>query len=894
MKTLHQVFVFGFVLIHISSMAQTPAWTQFPNSPAGTARNDDIYFTDQSNGWSARGTDGVYRTTNSGQNWTKAIANLSPVAHFRCIGFASPTRGWAGNLGPGSYDGAVNDTNMLYETFDGGVNWSVVQAINDSGMKGFCAIHVMDSQHIYGAGRVRGPADFAKSENGGATWWVTNLTAAGVMGGLMDVYFKDANNGFVVGMDTNAYNSCVSPYYHGAIARTTNGGLTWDVVANTTVNCSYFWKMSWPSSNIGYVSLQQNAAYSTVIYYKTTDGGATWVSNGIPLSVIGSPASFFLQGIGFINDNEGWMGGTTVLNPPYSFIHTTNGGATWTSEGYNSTRKINRIRFASPALGYMSGETLHVYHVPLAMNLSPSNQTAFIGAIVTFNASAYGTAPLLYQWRHSNTNLPGANDNSLSLTNVQSPQAGNYDLVVSDFSGSITSAVAALNLVGVPVAPAITAQPQNQFINPGSNATFNVVATGTAPLVYQWSFNGGNISAATNTSYTRTNAQPVDAGNYTVRVTNSAGSVTSGVATLSFSFADDFDNYASPVTVTNIGTTNGYKIFFNAAFGGLDFKAVFGYDYGAVAYPTSIVSAPNSIGGSKKGLFLTVNKDATADVAAVNLYPTNQFALGNYSLKFDVWMNWANGAASTETALFGINHSGDVTNRIGLATSDGLLFSMNAEGGSTASSTSMRDYSVFRGGGNSAIPVLMLTTTTFGPTPLLGLQFDNTNSGFNNLFAAKTITGWATNAGVGTPGLRWVQVELRQVNNLITWLLNGTAVAQYTNTFAYTNGSILIGYNDNFSSIGDANSFAIFDNIRVEPITVTPVTVLTPQIVGSNFNFSFATTPYESYTVQTSTNLIAPVWLAYTNIVGNGGTLNIAIPLTPGNSTARYYRVSRP
>ena len=56
-------------------MAQTPAWTQFPNSPAGTSRNDDIYFSDLTNGWSARGTDGVYRTSNAGQSWTKVFTN---------------------------------------------------------------------------------------------------------------------------------------------------------------------------------------------------------------------------------------------------------------------------------------------------------------------------------------------------------------------------------------------------------------------------------------------------------------------------------------------------------------------------------------------------------------------------------------------------------------------------------------------------------------------------------------------------------------------------------------------------------------------------------------------------------------------------------------------------
>src|ERR1017187_7419836 len=243
-------FILIFLLAGVVARSQTPMWTQFPNSPVGGGnfRNDDISFTDLTNGWSARGTDGIYHTTNCGQSWFSITPHIvTNVAHFRSIGFASPTRGWAGNLGPGSYDGNVTDTNMLYETFDGGNTWNIVQVINNSGMKGFCAMHIPDAQHIYGVGRVRGPAYFVKSEDGGSTWFTTNLTAAGVMGGLMDVYFMNTNLGFTVGMDTNSF---FSPPYFGSIARTTNGGLNWHVVASVKVTNSYFWKMSWPSTTL--------------------------------------------------------------------------------------------------------------------------------------------------------------------------------------------------------------------------------------------------------------------------------------------------------------------------------------------------------------------------------------------------------------------------------------------------------------------------------------------------------------------------------------------------------------------------------------------------------------------------------------------------------------------
>ncbi len=201
------------------------------------------------------------------------------------------------------------------------------------------------------------------------------------------------------------------------------------------------------------------------------------------------------------------------------------------------------------------------------------------------------------------------------------------------------------------------------------------------------------------------------------------------------------------------------------------------------------------------GLFMTVNKDGNGAAAAVNLYPTNVFAAGNFALKFDVWLNWLDHGSATEHALFGINHSGNVTNRVARATSDGLFFAMDGDGNSASGNVSVRDYSVFRGSGSGVAPILMLPgNTVFGPTPPLGLQFDSADAGFINLFPNKMIDGYPSTAG--TPGLGWVSVEVRQENNLITWLLNDVAVAQYTNIFDYTSGAVLIGYNDTFDSIG--------------------------------------------------------------------------------------------
>ena len=77
-----------------------------------------------------------------------------------------------------------------------------------------------------------------------------------------------------------------------------------------------------------------------------------------------------------------------------------------------------------------------------------------------------------------------------------------FAVVVSNPAGSIESAAAQLTVTATPLAPTITAQPADQTLTAGQSATFNVTASGTAPLSYQWQKNGGAIAGANAASYT--------------------------------------------------------------------------------------------------------------------------------------------------------------------------------------------------------------------------------------------------------------------------------------------------------------------------------------------------------------------------------------------------------
>ena len=98
---------------------------------------------------------------------------------------------------------------------------------------------------------------------------------------------------------------------------------------------------------------------------------------------------------------------------------------------------------------------------------------------------------------------------------------------------SANNTVTIVTTVDVP--PAITAQPNSQTALVGTNVTFQVAATGTAPLGYQWTFNDTPLTGASADTLLLAAVQPAQAGSYAVVITNTAGSVTSSAASLTVS-----------------------------------------------------------------------------------------------------------------------------------------------------------------------------------------------------------------------------------------------------------------------------------------------------------------------------------------------------------------------
>lgn len=159
-----------------------------------------------------------------------------------------------------------------------------------------------------------------------------------------------------------------------------------------------------------------------------------------------------------------------------------------------------------------------------AITTQPQSQTMLSGGNCIFSVMSIGITPFSYQWRYNEINIVGATNASLSLTNVQAANSGNYDVVVTNSSGSITSTIATLTVL---VPPTITIQPASQILNAGQDTSFSVTATGTSPLSYQWRKDGTNLTGATGATFNLAGVQTNQAGTYTVVVSNAAGSATS-------------------------------------------------------------------------------------------------------------------------------------------------------------------------------------------------------------------------------------------------------------------------------------------------------------------------------------------------------------------------------
>jgi hypothetical protein len=347
-------------------------------------------------------------------------------------------------------------------------------------------------------------------------------------------------------------------------------------------------------------------------------------------------------------------------------------------------------------------------------------------------------------------------------------------------------------------------------------------------------------------------------------------------------FSDNFETDTSAQWQVRFAANNDIQDFFP------DPTSIV-YDYSQ----DSIPPAPNS-GGTTKGLRITVNKNegSSFGAAGVNFYPIGRSFSNDYALRFNMYLIEST-ASTTEFATFGINHSGTRTNWFrnssGNVTTapvdiDGLWYAIVAD------ASLLGDYTLYTGTGPASGPSAL--TNRFA-------------TAFQQVFKAPPFSpGDSASGSMGgspanlptTTTPQWVDVEVNQISNIVTLMINRTVILQRTNSTPFGSGDIMLGYTDPYDSVGNTGA-VFYDNVRVVNLGAVLVrpSITAIQIVAGNVQIDFtgaASDAASAFALQGSGNVAT----GYANESGAGLT-----QLSPGSFRAtvapsgpiRFYRISR-
>ncbi|MEP7342259.1 MAG: YCF48-related protein [Acidobacteriota bacterium] len=327
----------------------TPALQWRPtNAPVASSRTDDIWFIDPATGWAVNSNGQILMTTDGGNSWTEQFR--ANGTYLRCVGFASRLKGWVGTL---------TEPRRMFQTRDGGLTWEQVTNLPAVAPAAICGLSVVNESVIYASGTnyPNKAARMMKSVDGGETWSGWEMGEHATL--LVDTYFTSPDRGWVVGGKASVANPTrndVKP----VVLFTEDGGRTWvNRVANLEAQLplgEWGWKIFFLNQSVGYVSLENFRAGAIL---KTTDGGETWTRK----VVNDQQGNANLEGIGFVDENHGWVGGWGSANFQGGFSsETLDGGDNW-RDANEIGRFINRFRFfGNPVtVGYASGRTVFKY-----------------------------------------------------------------------------------------------------------------------------------------------------------------------------------------------------------------------------------------------------------------------------------------------------------------------------------------------------------------------------------------------------------------------------------------------------------------------------------------------------------------------------------------------------
>jgi len=347
---------------------------------------------------------------------------------------------------------------------------------------------------------------------------------------------------------------------------------TFSVTAAGTGTLAYQWQKNsanipgiaatGSSYNIGAAAFSDAGSYDVLV----TDANGTTQSNAATLTVISRSPAVNITPISItVNFGSNVKFTATVVSgiAPFVYQWRKNGvkitGATASTYALSNVQKAAEGSYdviVTNAYGTTTAAAATLHGIdPVVIGYPPISQAANVGDPVTLSVTATGTGPLSYQWRLNTTPLNGETNATLSFT-ADATKGGNYDVVVTNVVGSVTSKPAALTILAPPV---ITSPPIDQLVNAGSQVLFSVTATGDG-LTYQWRRNGVALAGKTASVLSISSALAANVGNYDVVVKNSSyGTVISSPAALQLIALLNITSQPADVTA-NLGDTAAFSV----------------------------------------------------------------------------------------------------------------------------------------------------------------------------------------------------------------------------------------------------------------------------------------------------------------------------------------------
>ncbi|RPI12422.1 MAG: T9SS C-terminal target domain-containing protein [Ignavibacteriae bacterium] len=316
MKTYRKHITLIALLFIFSLLFQSKVYTQWDViSTINTTSLNCVKFFDSNTGLTC-GAGGIWKSTNSGVNWT----NVQTASNLYSISFPVSNTGYC-----------VGDSGAVYKTTNNGINWVFIGSPTVNNLYGTS----FTTENIgYAVGQ---NGIILRTQNGGSTW---NSQFNPIPEALYAIYMKNASTAFGVG-STNAER----------YISTGNSGMNWIYTIN-----------------VGGNSLKALALFNTyklevvgtngLIRYSTNAGGQ-W-------SLINSGTSAQLNSIVFPDTSNGYIAGNSGI-----ILRSTNSGLNWQQQTSSTSYNLKSITFINTTSGWAVGQNGIVIRTGIPVSIMP-------------------------------------------------------------------------------------------------------------------------------------------------------------------------------------------------------------------------------------------------------------------------------------------------------------------------------------------------------------------------------------------------------------------------------------------------------------------------------------------------------------------------------------------